>query len=412
MITRISIEGFKSLRKMTDLKLGRVNVFIGANGSGKSNLLEALGVLSAAASGRVDDRSLLERGVRVTSPALYKTSLQRTQTASSVLIDLVASNEWKKQTATYHITLQTPDELTPHNMWTFEEESLDKQGQSLFSQLGKFAVEGLPKRFPDLSAEIGYGASVRGYPQLEGAPAQLLKALDAYAVFSPSTPVLRGIQPDTTQRDPIGLLGGRLTEAVESLLDIKHKRLGSLDLEQVLELLDWVEKIDTSASSYDLLPPSVPSVRRVIRFTDRWMRQSHNQLSAYDVSEGALHVLFMLTMALHPRTPAIFAVDTFDQAMHPRLARAMTRLFCRLILEADPPRQALLTTHNPMVLDGLDLANPDIRLFAVDRNFNTKGETRVYPVEVSSDVLKAKEDGLSLSNLWVMGRLGGVPDLF
>jgi hypothetical protein len=31
---------------------------------------------------------------------------------------------------------------------------------------------------------------------------------------------------------------------------------------------------------------------------------------------------------------------------------------------------------------------------------------------VSEDVLRASENGLSLSSLWVMGRLGGAPDLF
>ena len=50
MITRIVIENFKSLRKV-DLSLGRVNLFIGANASGKSNLLEALRVLEGIGRG-------------------------------------------------------------------------------------------------------------------------------------------------------------------------------------------------------------------------------------------------------------------------------------------------------------------------------------------------------------------------
>lgn len=54
-------QNLQSLEDVT-VDLGRVNVFIGANGSGKSNLLEALGILSAAADGRVDDQSLLARG--------------------------------------------------------------------------------------------------------------------------------------------------------------------------------------------------------------------------------------------------------------------------------------------------------------------------------------------------------------
>lgn len=45
MIDHIVIENFKSLRHV-DLKLGQLNLLVGANGSGRSNLLDALRVLS------------------------------------------------------------------------------------------------------------------------------------------------------------------------------------------------------------------------------------------------------------------------------------------------------------------------------------------------------------------------------
>ena len=50
MIDRITIENFKSLRRV-DLKLGRMNLFIGANASGKSNFLDALRVLQGIGNG-------------------------------------------------------------------------------------------------------------------------------------------------------------------------------------------------------------------------------------------------------------------------------------------------------------------------------------------------------------------------
>ena len=50
MIERIVIENFKSLRSV-DLTLGRVNLFIGTNASGKSNFLEALRVLEGIGNG-------------------------------------------------------------------------------------------------------------------------------------------------------------------------------------------------------------------------------------------------------------------------------------------------------------------------------------------------------------------------
>ncbi len=62
MLKRVEIKSFKSLLDV-NVELGVVNVFIGANGSGKSNLLEAIGILGAAASGRVDDEGIARQVV-------------------------------------------------------------------------------------------------------------------------------------------------------------------------------------------------------------------------------------------------------------------------------------------------------------------------------------------------------------
>ncbi len=39
-VSRISVEGFKSIRELKDFDLGEVNVIVGANGSGKSNFIQ------------------------------------------------------------------------------------------------------------------------------------------------------------------------------------------------------------------------------------------------------------------------------------------------------------------------------------------------------------------------------------
>ena len=50
MITRVVIKGYKSLRDV-DLELSALTLVIGPNASGKSNLLDALGLLSRMATG-------------------------------------------------------------------------------------------------------------------------------------------------------------------------------------------------------------------------------------------------------------------------------------------------------------------------------------------------------------------------
>lgn len=50
-LEQISIQGYKSIRELKDFKLGQLNVFIGANGAGKSNLVDFFRMLRAMAEG-------------------------------------------------------------------------------------------------------------------------------------------------------------------------------------------------------------------------------------------------------------------------------------------------------------------------------------------------------------------------
>ena len=130
-----------------------------------------------------------------------------------------------------------------------------------------------------------------------------------------------------------------------------------------------------------------------------------DRFTAYDASEGSLYVLFLLCLAMHEKSPSIFAVDNFDQAMNPRLARATTRLFCEIIKKQN--KTAFITTHNPLVLDGLKLDDPAIRLFTVERS-KKDGSAQIKRIEVSEDLINLDQP---LSRLWINGRLGGVPNL-
>lgn len=75
----------------------------------------------------------------------------------------------------------------------------------------------------------------------------------------------------------------------------------------------------------------------------------------------------------------------------------------------EEPRQILLTTHNPLILDGLPLQDDRVRLFTVSRT--DAGRTSIRRVVVDEGLLEKAERGWSLSRLWVMGHLGDVPDV-
>src|SRR4029077_6612863 len=62
LITELHIEGFRSLKSVT-WKPGHLNVMIGPNGGGKSNLLRALELLRIAANGGLRDAILRMGGM-------------------------------------------------------------------------------------------------------------------------------------------------------------------------------------------------------------------------------------------------------------------------------------------------------------------------------------------------------------
>lgn len=67
MIRSVHITNYKSILDHT-IELGRVNIFIGENGCGKTNILEAIAMASASVTGKLDSEELYSKGVRIAKP--------------------------------------------------------------------------------------------------------------------------------------------------------------------------------------------------------------------------------------------------------------------------------------------------------------------------------------------------------
>lgn len=392
-LTNLKVESFKSLQAVS-VDLGQVNVFIGANGSGKSNLLEALGVIGAAAAGRIDDQALLRRGVRPGVPRIYKSAFPTSKKDPSIRITVVSGD------SSYFVGIVNQGKV-PKPTWQFQHEKLMDGGDSIASRgptKGGARIHGEPIH-DERTASLAVQA--RANLKTSEATRAMLSLLDDYAIFAPVTPVLRGIAPDNASRTPMGLFGGGLPDALDSLSAQARKRLR----QQALELIDWAEAFSVGPPSKNFIASSVPTMRRVVLFVDAYMRERDRTLSGYDASEGALYVLFLLCLAIHPHAPRTFAVDNFDQALNPAAARALASTFTREVLDQD--RQVLLTTHNPLVLDGLPLDDERVRLFRVERRDDGRTEVQRVPVR---DLRRLKQEHPhAVSRLWIEGRLGGLP---
>src|SRR3954470_5198746 len=95
MIRTLSISNFKSVEDLS-IGLGRVSVLIGENGSGKSNILEGIALLGAAASGRLENEFLITRGIRVTDADAMFSAFRKKRSkkpSKSQKVHLIARNE-------------------------------------------------------------------------------------------------------------------------------------------------------------------------------------------------------------------------------------------------------------------------------------------------------------------------------
>lgn len=389
-IKEIKIKNFKSLYDVSFCP-GNINVFIGANGSGKSSVLEAIGVLSAAMTDRVNNNSLQRKGVRLSTSSLYKSQFRSIE-RSMPTVDFAMNWERNHDKYDYSVHLTTPSD---NDTWKYHSESVSKNGEIVFGRSNRTSVQ--------LNNKVGYYALSE---KLTGEEyTDMGNYISGYGIYQPDTLTLRGNVADPTQVTPIGLNGGRLADAMEDLFSVVDDEImfGTLSMDDVLELIEWASDIHITKPKKSNLNPGVPSTRQVIEFQDRFLKDK-SVFTGYDASEGALYVLFMLTLAMHPDVPGMFAIDSFDHALNPRLAKRITEIFSQLIIESG--KMVFMTTHNPLVLDGLNLADDRIRLFAINKNKH--GHAELNRIQISQELL---ETGQSLSRLWINGLLGGVPEL-
>lgn len=340
---------------------------------------------------RVNSNSLQRKGIRLSASQLYKSKFLDIK-KEPVTVDFQI--DWKRIAHDYqykvHLTVPTDDDS-----WKYHTESALKDGKQVFGRSNRSKGQ--------MNNKIGYFSVTEALASDEYISAA--KYISNYGIYQPDTLTLRGTVPDPTQVSPIGLNGGRLAEAMDDLIKVIDGDLmfGSLDMSDVLELIEWAADIHVGKPKKSTLNPGVPAASRIVEFQDRYLKDTA-LFTGYDASEGALYVLFMLCVAMHPDTPKMFGIDSFDHAMNPRLARRITQVFSKLILENG--KTVFMTTHNPLVLDGLDISDERVRLFVTDRDEN--GHIIMNRIQVSEELIRT---GQSLSRLWINGYLGGVPEL-
>ncbi len=395
IIKEITIEGFKSILEQK-LELAQMNVFIGTNGAGKSNFLEALAMVSASADGGISYYNLGRKGSRLSSPEIFKSSFKNKTRKSSFKIEI------KMDDYTYDMKINSSSEFS-----YFTEQFLKNNKKIAGRSRAGSTLSG--KSINKLEKD----KSILGVLQsFSDDYSSILNSLRNFAIYAPSTPILRGVSEDSSSQKSLGLYGGGLAKALSEI--IRDNKDDKSELQRFFHLFDWFQSIGTTATpKLEVLPEQNLFGNTIVKYKDKFMGKKFNELYAYDVSEGALFILFVLVLLIHKKSPNIFALDNIDNTLNPGLVKELM-MHLTEILEEHPEKQVFLTTHNPTALDAIDLFNENHRLFVVSRSKN--GETKIERIKPPENTTKEDWEneygGLKLSEIWLSGAIGGLPKGF
>jgi predicted ATPase len=386
VLTSLSFKNWRSLRNVNIDSLTPITVFIGANSSGKTNILDGLRFLRDAVTRDVDD-ALKSRG--------GKAEIRTVDADAGESVQLAFSFEpgGEEPGLAYTLSL-SPWVASPGT----EEVLADSNGDTwMTSRDRSIEVFDRNKEKAYTSAEVGLGLSALGrtstYPQVQVTfqfVSQRWQLLEEN--FMPALRVPRGGSLYPPVFETYELL-------IPSMLDSMKEQYPQLysELQSDLKwLLNHVDTLETATNDRETL----------VMLHEKF----HPSRTAPTVSAGTTRIIGMLVAfyALNEKlekAPGLVAIEEPDASVHPLLLRNFVEQLRNYTEDESRPRQFILTTHNPMLLN---LFRPEeVRI--VERN--ERGETTVstIPMDIANIWLEA-DGAYNLGNMWTTRALGGVPE--
>ncbi|HEX8697608.1 MAG TPA: AAA family ATPase [Myxococcaceae bacterium] len=391
MLTALTVQNFKSYRQAR-LPIAELTVLIGANASGKSNLIEALQLLAWIARGRrlsellyaLKERQLDLRGALQSftyrdeeARAFNLGGLLRTQSEGEVdfdlglglledglhLLDEHASYAGAPTRYPLYEVLEGPDAARYSHALEVAYETFGNDTpseitctdqQAIFTQLttpARFSGEHKEsqERIPRLAREIQ--ATLESVLFLDPAP----RRMRDYSFM-----VERALQGD-----------GSNVSAV--LYDICEKQ------QRKTEVLAFVRALPEQ-DILDLTFLKGPREEVMVQLTESFGGKARTYEAAL-LSDGTLRVLAIAAALLSSAEGSLVVIEEIDNGVHPSRAKLLLDNIQR-VARARKLR-VLLTTHNPALLDAIPLdAIPDVVACYRDPK---EGDSRLMPLSQLPD---------------------------
>ena len=360
MLKRISIQNFKSLKDVT-LDLQPVNLLIGPNNSGKTNLLKALEFF---------EKNVLQDKINLETTR----NLQFKRISTPIIINLIID--------------RNEEELVFSRQIFYTKTETGKDIVNVVSSQTIYE-NGLQKK-----------EDLRAYPDF----ILLRQRIEGSEIFKPDPNQFS--KPAVFTADAIELKGD-CSNLIQFLfyLTSTHKRIAQ-QIENEL-----------AACVKDIVGFSTPPVKvgDESRLGLKLFDDKENDFWADEVSEGVLYFLALLCIINQPNPPKLLLLEEPERGIHPRRIHEVMKFIFRLAEEKDI--QIIMTTHHERVVD--EFATRPEAVFVFDKD--DEGATQVRNlqrdiIEPSHQRSRELETELidftgDLGTNWIYGLLGGVPDM-
>lgn len=363
-VSSIKLEGYKSIRSM-ELELRPLNVFIGANGAGKSNLISFFKLLSEMQAGNLQNFVAKSGGA---SSLLYYGS-KRTD-----VINTEINFESGTETHAYRSRLSHAagdilillDDILSFDFSNFDSEQVPKS-RAFGGEVTDFPIQ------HDISGQ--YKIKVAITELMENCHIFQFQDTSAESRFKQSVYMEDN---QTLWHD-----GGNLAAV---LLRIKQEHP-----EHYQNILQTIQLIAPFFRDFDSVPSAAQKVMLNWRDTESDMLFGPHQLS-----DGTLRFMALVTLLLQPNPPEMIIIDEPELGLHPYAISVLGDI----VRSVSEKSQVMLSTQSPLLVDQFEPED----IIVVDRKDNASTFERL-----SSERLKEWLEDYSLGELWEKNVLGGRP---
>lgn len=326
-IKKIAISGFKSIRDLQEFELKDLNVIVGANGAGKSNLVQIFQMLMAMTRKNLQEFILknggadnfLFNGPKHTSsinmefefeshsPYAEGANFYRFTLAPTVDETFVVSEERK------YVTTNWRSYGSPAQESRLYDERDEKSANGMYNGVGHFVYESIARwmvyHFHDTSAT---------------APMRRSEIIEDHGVLRSN--------------------GSNIAPFLLNLKQTSYQRYYK-------EIVDAIRLVIPFFDDFSL---NIIKAGEAERVKLSWLQKGSDfPMQPYHLSDGSIRFICLAAALLQPFPPSMIVIDEPELGLHPEAIRILGEL----ITDAAKRTQIIIATQSPLLIDQFAIDN-------------------------------------------------------